>query len=280
MSLVNRLSTLVSSMNSSIKKSPFKLIFVLFLVAFTIFFIGNNARVGRLWTTPRFAVDSLSYLFGKFNAFHKFTDQARQWKSLSTKNGQLIEENNNLIAGLAKLDILEEENDFLKKALDIKQEIGENIIYAHVFNLNLGSDGYNVLLNKGTDDGVAKDDVVITEGKALVGVVSEVSANSSRILFVSDPKFKVTAKVMGGTTAGIAKGALGEGMSLDLVTKEDEIAEGDILISMGNDMFPAALVVGKVSYIKVDESRIFKTVRIDPAPALKYLGRVIIIKKN
>lgn len=261
-------------------KSPLKPLVVLLLAAFIVFLLGNYTPLGRLWIIPGFAVDSLSYLFGKFNSFHKFADQIRQWKNLSAQNERLMKENNNLLAGLAKLNILEEENDFLKKALDIRQQMGKEIVYAQVFNFNFGPDGYNLLINKGAVDGIVKDDVVVTEEKTLVGMVDEVSENFSRIIFVSDPKFKITAKVMGGITIGIVKGALTEGMYFDLIAKEDEIKEGDILISTGNDMFPAALIVGKVAHVEINESQTFKKVRIDPAPAIEYLNRVIVIKRN
>ena len=261
-------------------RSPLKPLVVLLLAAFIVFLLGNYTPLGRLRIIPGFAIDSLSYLFGKFNSFHKFTDQIHQWKSLSVQNERLMKGNNDLLAGLAKLDILEEENDFLKKALDIRQQTGKEIIYAQVFNFNFGPDGYNLLINKGAVDGVMKDEVVITGEKILVGIIDEVSENFSRVLFVSDPKFKITAKVMGGTTTGIAEGALTEGMYFDLIAKEDEIKEGDILISTGNDMFPAALIIGEVAHVEINESQTFKKVRVDPAPEIEYLSRVVVIKRN
>lgn len=261
-------------------RSPLKLLVIFLLTAFVVFLIGSYTPLGELKIIPGFAVDSLSYLFGRLNSFNRITGQIRQWRNLSAQNEQLTKENGNFLSGLAKLDILEEENDFLRKALGIRQEMGKDIVYARVFNFNFGPDGYNLLINKGAIDGVAKDDVVITEEKVLVGIVDEVSKNFSRVIFVSDRDFKVTAKVMGGITAGIAKGALTEGMYLDLIAKEDEIKEGDILISTGNDMFPAALIVGKVAFVDLNESQTFKKVRIDPASATKYLSGVVVVKRN
>ena len=262
------------------KKSPLKLIVFFLLAVFVIFLLGRFTFLGKPLNIPGFVVNSFSYLFDKFNIFHKFTGHVRQWKSLSAQNERLEKENNDLLAGLARIDILEEENAFLKKAAGIKETFGKNIVYAHVFNFNLGHDGYNVLLNKGTIQGIAKDDVVITEEQVLVGIIQEVSANSSRVLFVSDTKFRITAKVIGSATSGIVKGALSQGMYFDLVAKEDEIKEGDILISTGNDLFPAALIIGKVAHVEVSESQTFKKIRIDRPVAIKYLGRVIILTKQ
>ncbi len=262
------------------KKSPLKLLLSLLLAAFIVFLLGRYTPVGKLQVIPGFAFDSLAYLFSKFEAFNKLAGNVRQWRELSFRNDELTNENRDLLSRLARQDILEEENDFLKKALDIKQAVGGNVAYAHVFNANLGPEGYNVLLNKGSEDGLAKGDVVITEDKALVGIIEEVSSNSSRVLFVSDPQFKITAKVLGGATAGIARGAFREGMYLDLIAKEDEIKEGDLLISTGDDTFPAALVVGRVSHVEVNESQMFKKVRLSPEVEERYLGKVVVLRLN
>lgn len=262
------------------KKSPLKLIVVFLLAASIVFILGVYTSLGRLQTIPRFAVNSLAVLFGKFEAFNKFAGELRRFRSLADENSNLKEENFDLLSRLARLDVLEEENDFLRRALDIEQEIGRDVVYAHVFNVNFGPDGYNVLLNKGSRDGVKKDDIVITEQKALVGVIEEVSNNFSRVLFVFDPEFKITARVLDSVTAGIATGAHREGMYLDLIAKEDEIKEGDVLISTGDDMFPPALLVGSVAYVETNESQMFKKVRIDPAAGSQRLGRVVVLKKN
>ncbi len=262
------------------KRTPLKSVIFFLLAAFVIFFLGKYTPVGRLRTVPSFAVNSLAALFGKLEAFNKFTGELLRFRSLADENDNLKRENLDLLSRLVKLDVLEQENDFLRRALDMEKETGRDVIYAHVFNVNLGPNGYNVLLNKGAGDGVKKDDVVITEQKALVGVVEEVSDNFSRILFVFDPKFKITARVLGSVTAGIAKGAYREGMDLDLIAKEDEIKEGDVLISTGDDMFPPALLVGSVVHVEVNESRMFKKVRVEPAAGNQRLGSVLVLKKN
>ena len=260
-------------------RSSLKPIAFFLLAAFIVFILGVYTPLGRLQTIPRFAVNSLATLFGKLEAFNKFADELRRFRSLADENSNLKKENLDLLSRLAKLDVFEQENHFLRTALDIEREIGRDVIYAHVFNVNLGPDGYNVLLNKGARDGVNKDDIVITEHKALVGVIEEVSNNFSRVLFVFDPEFKITARVLGSVTAGIATGAYRDGMYLDLIAKEDEIKEGDVLISTGDDMFPSALIVGSVAHVEVNETQMFKKVRIDPAVDAR-LGSVVVLKKN
>lgn len=261
------------------KKSPLKLMFALLLAALAVFIAGIYVPLGRLQTVPGFAVNSLAYIFGKTESFRKLAENIKKFGGLASENERLAEENRGFVSRLARLDVLGQENDFLRRALDIRQETGRDVVYANVFNVNLGPDGYNVLMNKGERDGVSRDDIVITGQKELVGVVKEVSGNFSRILFIFDPEFKITARVLGLDTAGIATGAYGEGMYLDLITKDDEIKEQDVLISTGDDMFPPALVIGQVAHVELNESQVFKKVRIEPAVSGQRLGSVVVLKR-
>jgi len=260
-----------------LRKSPLKLLSFFILTALIIFIIGRYASFGRFSIVPRFVIDSSAFIFGRFEYLNRFAGELKRFRSLADENNNLKKNNFNLLSRLAMLDILEQENDFLKNVLKIKKEISPDIIYANIFNVNLGHDGYNVLLNKGSKEGVKKGDIVITEQKALLGIVEDVSDNFSRVLFVFDPKFKTTAKVLGSDVVGIAKGAYQDKMRLELISKEDKIKEGDILITTGDDMFPPALLVGFISYVDSNESGIFKNIRINPAIEEQFLGRVIVL---
>ena len=178
----------------------------------------------------------------------------------------------------AKIDNLENEIDFLRRAARVSQKFDYPVVYAGIFNLNLVPTGYNVLLNKGAQDGVSEGDVVVTAEGFLVGKIQKVMRNFSRVLFVSDSEFKITVKVMSSGTAGIARGALGGGMYLDFIVQEDEIKEEDVLISTGSDLFPPALIIGSVDYIETNTTQIFKKVRIRPAIKDTQLSRVLVVK--
>ena len=246
------------------KRFPVKLGVILLVAVIGAIFLNKYIVKDGLTFYPKSFINLGSYLFTKAENFG---------------GNDKLKQDQEIIFGLkAKIDNLENENDFLRRTARIVQKLDYPIIYAGIFNLNLVPTGYNVLLNKGAQDGVSEGDVVITAEGLLVGKIQTVMQNFSRVLFVSDPEFKITAKVMSSGTAGIARGALNEGMYLDFVVQEDEIKDEDVLISTGNDLFPPALVVGSVDRVESNATQMFKKVRIRPAIENARLGRVLVIK--
>lgn len=246
------------------KKSPIKLGVILLVAVIGTIFFNKYIAKDRLVFYPKSLIKLGSYLF---------------MKTEDLGGNDKLKQKQEVIDSLkAKIDNLESENDFLRRADRISNKLDYSIVYAGIFNLNLASTGYNVLLNKGIGDGISEGDVVITAEGILVGKIQKVMQNFSRVLFISDSEFKITVKVISSNTAGIARGALIDGMHLDFVTQEDEITEGDTLVSTGNDMFPPALIIGSVDHVESNTTQMFKNVRIRPAIKDIQLGRVLVIK--
>ncbi len=241
-------------------------------------FLSKYVFKERLASYPNSFVNSASYLFAKAENFGGFAGKIKNFNHLASENDKLKQDNMAMLSLRAKVDDLENENEFLRHAARVSQKLDYAVVYAGVFNLNLTSTGYNVLINKGIQDGISEGDIVITAEGVLVGKIDKVMPNFSRVLFVTDPEFKITAKVMSSGTSGIGRGALNEGMYLDFVSQEDEIKEEDLLISTGSDHFPPALIVGSVEHVEVNLSEVFKKVRIRPAVKGVKLSKVLVVK--
>ena len=241
-------------------------------------FLNKYIFKDNLTFYPKPFINLGSYLFTKSEEFGGFVGKIKNFNHLASENDKLKHDQEIVSSLKAKINDLENENDFLRRAVHISQKFNYPIVYAGIFNFNLAPTGYNVLLNKGAKDGLSEGDIVVTAEGVLVGKIQKVMQNFSRVLFVSDPEFKITAKIMTSGTSGIARGALSEGMYLDFVVQGDEIKEEDVLISTGSDLFPSALVVGSVDHIEANTTQTFKKVRIRPAIKDTQLGRVLVIK--
>ena len=260
------------------KRLPIKLSAILLAAVIGAVFLNKYVLKYKLVFYPKTFINLGSYLFTKAENLGGFVGKVEHFNRLVSENDELRQDQEMVLSMKAKIDDLENENDFLRRAAHIAQKVNRPVVYAGVFNLNFTPTGYNVLLNKGTQDGISEGDIVVTSESALVGMVQKVMQNFSRVLFISDPEFKITAKVMSSGTAGIARGALNEGMYLDFIVQGDEIKEQDMLISTGNDLFPPALVIGSVDHVESKATQIFKKVRIHPAIKDTQLGKVLVIK--
>lgn len=260
------------------KRSQLKSSIILWAAVLGAVFLSKYAFKDKLVFYPRSFINLGSYLFAKAENLGDFVGKVERFNRLVSEIDKLKEEQKIVLNLKAKVDGLENENDFLRRAARVSQKVSHPVVYAGVYNLNFTPAGYNILLNKGANDGISEGDIVATSEGVLVGIVKNVMQNFSRVLFISDPEFKITAKVINSGTAGIARGALNEGMDLDLIVQDDQIKEGDTLMSVGNDMFPPALVIGSVDHVESEAARMFKKVRIRPAVRDAQLSKVLVIQ--
>ena len=219
-----------------------------------------------------------SYLFSKAENAGFFFRRLIGFKDVIFENENLKKENLGLLSRLADYEDLKNENDFLRKVLDISPRFNREVAYANIYQFQLGLDGYDVLLNKGAKDGIAEGDIIITEEGVLVGRIKKAYEYFSRALVVSDTDFSVTAKVLNSDTAGIARGALNQGLYFDLIVQSDLIKEGDMVVSSGMDLVPPGLIVGTVSHVETKDTDLFKKVKIKPAMGEVKIGRVLVIR--
>ncbi|MBI2062194.1 MAG: rod shape-determining protein MreC [Candidatus Yanofskybacteria bacterium] len=260
------------------KHSSVKFSVILLVAVIGAVFLNKYAVKRELVLRPSFLISWENYLFTKAENLGGLMGKIKRFNRLASENDKLKQDRELVFSLRAKIDILESENDFLRRANRIIQRINYPIVYAGIFNLNLSPAGYDVLLNKGSQDGISEGDVVVTAEGILVGKIQKVMQNFSRVLFISDPEFKITAKVLGSNVSGIARGALSEGMYLDFIVQEDKIKEEDILMSTGNDQFPPALTIGFVDHVEANATQMFKKVRSRPAVKDAKLNRVLVIK--
>ncbi|MDP2647659.1 MAG: rod shape-determining protein MreC [Candidatus Yanofskybacteria bacterium] len=222
----------------------------------------------------------ISRLSERIYPVRSLSSRIREFRQLAEKNQELERQNQQWLWTLARVEDLENENEFLMKSLEVAGDFDERVIPASIFLMSRLPNGYEVLLNKGTDDGLAAGDVVVTPERVLVGQVKEAFPSYAKIRIVGDPGFEATARVLGSQTAGIIKGRSEQGLIFDLIVQGDEIKEGDTVVTSGSDLFPASLVVGKVDYVQIQESTLFKNVRVQPLMRQLDLTRVVVILRK
>lgn len=184
---------------------------------------------------------------------------------LYKENNSLKIENENLRAQLQKLQIFYSESDSLKKLNE--KYVSAKIFSTYPFNIK------NILtVDKGADNNVKKDEVVVINANIFLGQVSDVSKNSASIRTVFDPDWQLPVKIGENKTNGLFKG--GNDPKITLIEKSVKVGDGVFLASMD---FPLYLKIGDISQINEGTGGVFKEALIQMSYNLGELENVYIL---
>jgi len=187
---------------------------------------------------------------GAATAVDSFTSS----ENLQERIIQLEEENANLKALLLRQDLLTEESA---------------VVYSS-YPFNSKSE---LIINKGSDDGIEVGDAVTWGDAVLVGKIKETTSSKSVVTTIFDPGFETAVRIGDQGVNSLMRG--GNELLLDLIPTEAELEIGDTIVTAGQD-FPYGLSIGLVKEIK-DSGSVFKQALIEPAFEVKSLRYVNIL---
>ena len=152
---------------------------------------------------------------------------------------------------LINLHLLREDNKRLRKILSLKESYNKDNISAAVISRKTGSWWRQIILNKGSKDGVKVGSPVIGPG-GLLGRVTNTSFFTSSVTLLTSPESKVGVWVDRIQTNGLLLG-LGENYpTLILYSKDTDIKVGDFVSSSpASTLLPPNIPIGIVQ--SVDE---------------------------
>ncbi|MEB3210313.1 MAG: rod shape-determining protein MreC [Leptolyngbyaceae bacterium] len=106
-----------------------------------------------------------------------------------------------------------------------------------------------VTLGRGSNDGIHQNDIVTGTG-GLVGRVSDVTANTSRVLLISDPASQIGVTISRSRSTGFLRGQAENTAVMVLFDKSPDIRPGDVVTtSTFSQVLPAGIPVGTVTEI-------------------------------
>jgi len=182
---------------------------------------------------------------------------------LKKENEFLISRNQELIQKIIFLERMEKENQILREALRLNYDNDFSFILAQPISKDINEDF--ILINKGAKDGILKDMPVINEKKILIGKISKVFDNYSKVMLISNKNISFDAEIVEKDVSGLIRGKGSFKIFFDLLPKEKEISEGDIVISSNlGGVFPPGLLVGKVKKIFKKDTEVFQQAEITP----------------
>lgn len=199
-------------------------------------------------------------------------------ENIMQENRDLLEENRQLKAANLKINELARENEFLREELGVAKKKGYALIMARIFHFNVDGPNRTAFIDQGADNGLKVRQPVIFGGDILLGIVREVFPRNALIYLINDPRVTINVKIVDSAITGRTRGGMEQGMFLELITSQEEVKEGQAVVTSGLDGLPGSLLVGRISHVQTKSGELFKTVKIDSAFDNLFLENVFVLK--
>jgi len=261
-----------------------RLLLVLLLVS-SLFLITLDLRGVNLAGSIRGSVATVfspvETLFSRlFSPIGNFAGDIRNIGQANEK----IDDLNKEIQLLKSKEILDEDKvgqlNQLKNILDLAGRGGYKVVAAKV--INRGSSATfkeTITIDVGSSSGISRNMTVISDG-GLVGVVKSVSSDTSVVLLMNDPSFKMGVRIAGTQSIGVLSGQGGNSYLLQLLDATGEIKLGDKLVARGSDggrPFVPGVPVGTVVEVQSNSSSITQNADVTASANLDRIGIVAVV---
>ena len=261
------------------------------LVAVAVFLVGIMAYAGangRLTAAPQELLGVILTPFQKAAAvvsggvgtvWEKYTSIDK----VMEQNEQLEAENAELRQQMVDYDRIKAENEAYKALANIQKK---NSNATYVSGFVIGRDPLDEFggftLDKGTADGVAVNNAVISDRGYLLGMVVEADPTSCKVMTILHPSFNAAGVISrtreNGIITGSADYAADGQCVLTNLDRATEARKGDQVITTGlGGVFPANLLVGTVQEVVPEQSGKSSSAVILPGADPRTVKHVFII---
>ena len=261
-----------------------RLLLVLLLVS-SLFLITLDLRgvnlAGSIRSGVSTVISPVENLFSKLlSPVGNFASDVRNFGQSKKKIAELSKQ----VDELKAKQIIDEDTvgqlNQLKNVLDLAGRGGYKVVSARVINRGSTESFKETLtIDVGSSDGISRNMTVISES-GLVGVVKSVGSNSSIVLLMSDPTFKIGVRIAGTQSIGVVSGQGGSTYLLQLLDATGEIKVGDTLVargSQGGRPFVPGVPVGTVTTVQSNASSITQNADVASMTNLEKLSIVAVV---
>lgn len=199
----------------------------------------------------------------------------QEYAALQTRAEQLEAENNTLRQ-------VEQENEQLRSLLKFAEtrprlELRGAQIVARVIGEESTNFSETILIDLGQVHGIRIGMPVVTD-QGLVGRISEVTENISKVLLLNDVSSSASALLTESRLNGIVHGSTSGELIMDFIPQGPTFAVGEAVLSSGlGGKFPRGLAIGVIESIDSQPNAVFQTARVRPAVDFGSLELVMVI---
>ena len=171
----------------------------------------------------------------------------QSYQRLYEQNEELRRELRRMTAWREAALQLEQENARLSDLNNVQLDPRLTFITAVVLADSGSPFRQSVLINVGSRDGIV-DGWATMDGLGLVGRVSGVGANTSRVIMLTDATSRIPAEIQPSGQRALIAGDNSSAPPIDFLENPDLVRPGDRIVTTGDgEVFPPGLLIGQVA---------------------------------
>lgn len=204
-----------------------------------------------------------------------------QGEAALLENAELKNQIDALNSQLTEFEELKAQNEFYKDYLDIKDNNPDfKFCDANVIAIDSQDPFKSLVINKGSVDGVSRNDPVITAA-GLVGYVSEVGITTSKVATILGPEITLGAIDNRTNDSGVVSGTLSfaeKGYTrIYNLSRSCSVSLGDTIVTSGEGIFPKGILIGTVESVESDKYNTSIFAEVKPFVDFSNLKGVMVI---
>jgi len=178
------------------------------------------------------------------------------------------------------------------EALETEYEMKKNLSYDYVVGQVIAVDDSNwfsrFTIDKGEDDGIQQNDIVIQAVKTdegivqigLLGIVTQTSSNWSKVITLLDESCKVSFKNIENDESGIVQGSIDSTVTGYFFNSKAGAERGDNLVTSGiGEIYIPDIYIGDVKdVVKTTDASTLRII-VEPAVDFTKINRVYVLTK-
>lgn len=184
-----------------------------------------------------------------------------------------------LVVENARLRIQAQEAEELRGMLSYQERDRQRLQPARIIGRSGDLAIQAVVIDRGSDDGIAPGMAVIVGDGFYVGTVRKTAPRTAVVLLALDGRNRVAAAVQNGSrTVGYVEGGRGLGMALRLIPQDEKIDPGQLVVTSGLDpAVPRGLIIGRVERVSREPQEPFQTAVISQIVAAERNATVAVV---
>lgn len=198
--------------------------------------------------------------------------------SVRQENERLRSENLILQSRLQRFNAVETENDRLRQLLSAARMAVDDVLLAELINVSLDPFTQEILVNRGTADGVYEGQPVL-DPKGVMGQVTRVGLFRSAVSLITDPSQGIPVQIIRNGLRTLVQGAgASDLLHVPFLDRTADVREGDLLVTSGmGGRFPPGYPVARVVDVSIDINAPFLGVKAVPVAELSQGRQVLLV---